>query len=988
MRSPQRFCHLLFAASLFAVLPLAGQTAPPPKPVKPGFSARISGRVEADGLAIPGVTVTVIDPASGQHYVTTTDESGRFTARVAHPGEFDIQTQMLAFAPVKTEVTVPSAGAVSPPLQLALVLASGATTALAKSVSLSSPSAPMPKPLRTSRPGASGQNYQQLAISQTGQITGNANAGADQSGIAGMSDATATDSTVVAGAASQDERPMNGRQIASLLRANGGIPGAPTGRGRGGFGGRGGGGFGGGRFSFRNFQSRFNQPHGSISYSLADSSLNALPDSINGTSATSHPPNAADQSYSASVSTPLVIPHLFNDHGKTHLFFSYSGAHDANLSTVSALVPTGLERQGDFQGLSAPNGAPITITNPKTGQPYNENTISPGDISSAATALLAFMPLPTPGAVGDFNYSNTINSLSTRNRISVRVNHSFGSSASGGGRGFFRRGRNLTFSLNYEGGHENQPGVFYPYVAGLTNTRGINARLGYSQPLLGWTNMFSLTYNRNRIDASNLYASVRNVAAQAGIQGVSQDANAWGLPTLDFTTSGLTSLRDDSPNFVRSQTTSLSDGMIRRMGRHNIRFGGDFRWLQNNPDTDPAPNGVFSFDGQYSGYDFADFLLGMPQQTSERFGGGVFYFHQIEPDFYFNDNWQALGDFTLSYGARWEYISPYSELDNRLTNLLVGPGFSSVTPVVAGQTGVPDTIVHPQYGHFRPTLGFAWRSWADMIVTGGFGMAYNTGAYANIATALAYQSPFIVNQANLGTATVPLSLTNGFSGASTAVNTYGINPNYQVGYSYLWDLDVQRTVARVWVVNLDYSGARGIHLDQLRAPNRTPTGLLNSNLPPFLYDTTGGNSLYNGGSLILSRRLSQSVGLRATYTYSKMMDDASQIGGGGGQNGSIAQNDLDLDGEWALSSGNQTQRFNLTYEWQLPYGLNHRWGDRSSFWSSALGDWQFTGAFTADSGEPFTPAVSDVFSNAQGLQALGVSVPLRADATGAVVSNS
>lgn len=991
MRPPLRFCHVAFLAAALATLPLIGQTGQPP------FAAQISGRIEADGLAIPGVTVTLTDPASGQQYVTTTDEAGRFTARVAHPGVFALETQMLAFAPRKVQVTVPSSGAAPAPLLLQLALASEANGTVAaqapRAVPLAAPGERRRRPGSTA--GGQGQNYRQLDVSQTGEITGNANAGAADSGIAGMSDTAATDAAVVAGAASEDEQPMNGRQIQALLRANGGIPGAPAGGGRAGLGGRGSGGFGGGRgsfggggrFNFRSFQSRFNQPHGSLSYSLADSALNALPDSLSGSSSTAHPPNAAHQSYSASVSMPLVIPGVFNDHGKTHLFFSYSGAHDAELSNVTALVPTQLERQGDFQGLTSRSGAPITITNPQTGQPFNNNTIPTGDISTAATALLAFIPLPTPGAVGDFNYTNTVNSLTTRNRISVRLNHSFGSSA-GGGPGFFRRGRNLSFSLNYEGGHAHQPGVFFPYVAGVTNTRGLDARLGYTQPLGGWINRFSLSYNRNRSDASNLYANVRDVAAQAGIQGIAQDPNAWGLPTLNFTASGFTALHDVAPNFVRSQTTSLSDGMIRRSGRHNLRFGGDFRWLQNNPDTDPAPNGIFSFDGQYSGFDFADFLLGLPQQTSKRFGGGVFYFRQIEPDLYFNDNWQALGNFTLNYGVRWEYISPYSELDHRLTNLLVGPGFSSLTPVVAGAAGVPATIVQPEYGHFRPTLGFAWRSWANMIVTGGFGMAYNTGAYANIATALAYQSPFIVNQANLGTAATPLSLTQGLAGASTAVNTYGVNPGYQIGYSYLWDLDLQRTVAQVWVLNLDYSGARGIHLDQLRAPNRTPTGLLYPNLPPFLYDTTGGSSLYNGGSLIVSRRLSQSVGLRATYTYSKMMDDASQIGGGGGEGGLIAQNDLDLANEWALSSGNQAQRFNLAYEWQLPYGLNHRWGDRASFWSSVLGDWQFTGAFTADSGQPFTPLVSNVFSNAQGLQALGVSAPLRADVTGAAIAKS
>jgi len=1028
-----------FLAGSLAVVPARGQVPAAAEAAAPSFSARVSGTVAVDGLAVPGVTVTLTDPASGQKYVTSTDERGGFVATVGHPGEFDISAEMAAFAVAHAKVVVPAvAGTPVPPVAIAMVLSStapaspapsaptatasrGAAPARAGGAPGAAASQPNPNPrmaVRTAgrgaaggRGGRGGQNasadnsFQALDISQTGAVTdtGNDASLAANSGVAGMTDTTATDSTVITGQASQDDRPMDANAIAGFLRDSGlgggpGGPGGPDGPGgaaapggggpggggRGGFGGggrggfAGGGGFGGrGGFNFRQFSNRFNQPHGNLSYTLSDSALNALPHSLTGTTATA-PPNAANQRYSATVTTPFKIPHIYDDKGKTNITLSFSGTHDASLSNVTALVPTLNERSGNFQGVTDAQGHPVVIKD-SSGNPVPGNSITP---TAAATGLLAYIPLPTPGSSGRFNYSNTLDALNTNHNLSLRVNHSFGSSSAGGrggGRGGFGRGKSLNFNLNYSGGNAERPGTFFPYEEGFTKTRGINAGLGYTQPMKGWINMLRINYNRNRTDLTNLYANSTNVAGALGITGVSTNPTDWGLPSLTFSTSGLTGLSDTHPNYVRSSTWSVSDTMIRRMGKHNFRLGGDFRWLQNNPETDQSPNGAFSFDGQYSGYDFADFLLGMPQQTSERYGGGVFYFRQIEPDLFFNDNWQASGSFTLTYGLRWEYISPYTEKYNRLTNLLVAPDFSSVTPVLAGQGGVSDSVIKPEYGHVRPDLGFAWKSWANMIVRGGFGMAYNTGAYANMATALAYQSPFIVTQTNLGTATTPLSLTNGFAGSSGVTNTYGVNPDYTVGYSYLWNLDVQRQVGRAYVIQIDYSGSRGEHLDQLRAPNRTTTGLLYPNVPVFLYDTTGGNSMYNGGSLTVSRRMSQSVSFRASYTYSKMMDDASQIGGGGGANGSIAQNDQNLNAEWALSSGNVTNNFNASYEWQLPYGLNHHWGDSSSALSSALGDWQVSGSFTARSGSPFTPTVSNIYSNAQGLQALGVNVPLRAN---------
>lgn len=1011
----------LAAVALFACIGTSGGWAQSSAAPPPPFESTIAGRVVVDGLAVPGVTVTVTDPASGQKYVTSTDERGRFVARVGHAGTYLIQTAMAAFAPSQAEVVVPASGVAPAALAINLSLVSNTAVAAANPTPgtpdrrLRASTATPPDRVRTAvaangragsatgRAGRAGRGgnqgsdlngFQQLDVTQTGDLTGDtaasADAGAADSGVAGMNENAATDSAVVTGTASQDERPMTADAMGVFLRNGGGgdFGGGGFGGGRGGFaGGRGGGGFGGGRggFSFRQLNNRFNQPHGSLSYSLSDSALNALPDSITGTSSTQSPPNAANQRYSAVVTTPFRIPHIYDDKGKTSLTVSFFGTHDASLNNVSALVPTLNERQGNFQGVTDARGNPVIVSDPTTGQPFGNNTLT--SINPAAKALLAYFPVPTPGAVGRFNYTNTINDLNTSHNLGLRVNHSFGAAPQGGrGRGFFNRGRTINFNLNYSGGNASRPGVFFPFNEGFTRTRGINLGLGYTQPVGGWINIARINFNRNRTNLTNLYAGNQNIAGLAGIAGVSTAPVDWGLPTLSFATSGLTSLSDTNPNFLRTQTWSVSDSLVRRMGRHNLRLGGDYRWLQNNPETAAQPRGAFSFDGQYSGYDLADFLLGLPQQTSERFGGGVFHFRQSEPDLFFNDNWQMKSTFTLSYGLRWEYISPYTELDNRLTNLLVGPGFSSVTPVIAGQAGVPDSVLQPDYRHLRPSLGFAWKSWDNMIVRGGFGMAYNTGAYGGMATALAYQSPFITTQSNLGGKTTPLSLTNGFPNPSATVNSYGVNPDYAVGYSYLWNLGVQRQIGRSYLLNLEYNGSKGSQLDQLLAPNRTPSGLLNPNLPPFLYDTTGGNSIYHGGTVIMSRRLSQSVSFRARYTYSKMLDDASQIGGSGGLSGAIAQNPQDLAAERALSNQNVTSRFNADYEWQLPYGLNHRWGDHASFWSSALGDWQLSGSFEANSGQPFTPLVNNIQASAQGLQSLGVSAPLRANLTGTPIA--
>src|SRR6185437_2676479 len=295
--SRKSFPLTLGLALIAATAGLGAQATPPAATSQvpaSTFSDRIQGTVTVDGLAVPGATVTLTDAADGTTFKTTTDESGRFSATAAHPGEFEIAASMPAFALVKTAVTVPASGAAVAPVSLAMVLASRAPAPVAatEAAKTETPAARNGKgnpttPARGSRPsappallarngGANGRGgrtagrggdqsgFQQLDINQTGDLSGDTNAGAADSGVAGMNDSAATDSAVVTGQASQDDRPLGADAIQQFLRDSGGPggEGGPGGPGGGGPGGPGGpGGFGGGRGGAGGFgQRRFRHP--------------------------------------------------------------------------------------------------------------------------------------------------------------------------------------------------------------------------------------------------------------------------------------------------------------------------------------------------------------------------------------------------------------------------------------------------------------------------------------------------------------------------------------------------------------------------------------------------------------------------------------------------------------------------------------------------------------------------------------------------------
>ncbi len=50
------------------------------------------------------------------------------------------------------------------------------------------------------------------------------------------------------------------------------------------------------------------------------------------------------------------------------------------------------------------------------------------------------------------------------------------------------------------------------------------------------------------------------------------------------------------------------------MGRHTLKFGGEFRYLQVNERNLASQDGAFVFDGTITGVDFADYLLGSARQ--------------------------------------------------------------------------------------------------------------------------------------------------------------------------------------------------------------------------------------------------------------------------------------------------------------------------------------------------------------------------------------
>ena len=986
----------------------AAQTTPQSQPeVLPAVSApkvastttapygEISGIVKSGNVPLPGVAVSAANTLTGKKYFTSTDVDGTFKISVTGKGRYVVKTEFSAFAPLTQEILINDENR-NGKAEMAMVLLSRAQKEAQQEAQQEQ------RQQVAQQAGNSGRGgMQQLALSSSGADMGSGSAGnmdvASLAGAglpnAGLGADSGNESVAISGAQGRAEQNMfdpgemqdrmNDLRDQSARQAGGG-GGLISMGGAGGFGGGGAGpmavmmGGGGTGRGMRGFNA--NKAHGSIFYSYGGSSLDAKSYSLNGQPETKASYN--QNRFGATVGGPLNIPHIYNGGTKTFIFGNYTGSRSTNPYDVFSTVPTATERAGNFSSLlTGPN--PTQLLDPVTRAIIPNNQIT--GINPASAQLLSFIPLPNlPGDSQNFHFVSA--SPADSDTGFVRFNHNFGAQPAGFGNRAIRQQQRRQQQQNQkkEDEHWSQSinGMFifnnirssvlnpFPGLGGKQSVHNYNVNFGHTAVKGLFLNSLRFTYNRSGTNTANNFTNQNNIEGQLGINGVSQRPADFGLPNINLSPE-FSSLQDLTPVNRNSQTYTISDSMSLTRGKHGWTWGGDFR--RQLVDTSNASNarGTFLFTGGATGVPFADFLLGFAQETSLQSGANEYNFRSKTFDLYVQDNWRIAKNLTFNLGVRYEYVSPFIELNNQLVNLDVAPDFSAVAPVLPGQIGpitgkrFPDGLVNPDRNNFAPRLGLAWKPLQKTVVRAGYGINYNIGQYGQMATQLGFQPPFADAQTNPAQTLTSLTLQNGFpvgiASPDRITNTYAVDPNYRLAYVQSWNLNIQQEIKTSLVVNIGYTGSKGTHLDIVRAPDQLPDGGprfaacvpgIISCVQPFLLESSEGSSILHQGTLRVRKRLRHGLSLGGTYIYSKSIDDASSIGGGATV---VAQNDLDIAAERGLSSFDQRQRFVADYLYDLPFGKDRKWLTGNGVAESVFDGLALSGNMTLGSGFPFSP---------------------------------
>jgi uncharacterized protein YqkB len=257
------------------------------------------------------------------------------------------------------------------------------------------------------------------------------------------------------------------------------------------------------------------------------------------------------------------------------------------------------------------------------------------------------------------------------------------------------------------------------------------------------------------------------------------------------------------------------------------------------------------------------------------------------------------------------------------------------------------------------------------------------------------------------------------------------DPNFRTGRTFQYGVDVQRQLPWKFVATLSYTGHRATRLrSNFQRINAVPFGalrlgaeLLNRNLNdvtaaerayassvgvtlpansnavftgfngsvaqslrPFpQYNTVNnilesqGRSWYDAGTAKLERRFSNGIQFGASYTFSKLLTNASEDLFGGSPTGSIIQIPGDGAGLKSISPNNATHVFVVNYLIELPFGKGHRFMNGGGWSDRILGGWQINGIQRYESGLPLVIRQSrqDFFNGA-----VGFNTDLRPNLTG------
>jgi hypothetical protein len=647
-----------------------------------------------------------------------------------------------------------------------------------------------------------------------------------------------------------------------------------------------------------------NAYHGGVFENFQNSELNASNTFTNTT------PSLKMNNFGIYMGGPVVIPKVYDGHNKTFFFGSFEALRRPNQTIEIESVPSLAMRSGDLTAL----GGPIVPAN---------------QISPLSQKMLQYLfPAPNygpPGATSN-NFAAYFPTPIYSNQADVRIDQHLNSRQS------------FNFHITYKNRRVDVPSNGSPSLGSFSEPEIDYALIG------GYTFVISPTVVnelKGGIAGNHISESFGLTAAQIasdlglgpGFSIPSGDAvpgvNILGFqPTEQFF--------GTYSSETKSRGIQLLDTLTWTRGKHTLKFGGDYRYLNAFYSNAWASLrlGTYTFNGSLlsslltngvtTAYEpFESFLLGIPdlsgsatviQPNNEFYAPAYAVFAQ--------DDWKVSSRVTINYGLRWEYHPMMQDHLLNITNfdpnyrsiingqqvagaviipsqaafsLVNAPFVQSVAPtpiLTAAQDGLPQAMRFSQKTDFAPRIGIAWKPFNNnrTVIRGGYGRFIEalTGGLADdggavVTSDVAYFPNSIVNGKPQYTFPYPFPANLAVPGSQEFGVGFPIHfadPTVQE-----WDFTVEQDLGKGIGLRLSYDGNHSSDLGVIENLDQVPPNTIGfaaaSAFAPFplweqiIFRNSNGVLNYNAFTASVHKRFSAGLQFQASYTLAKNLSDAT-----------------------------------------------------------------------------------------------------------------
>lgn len=397
------------------------------------------------------------------------------------------------------------------------------------------------------------------------------------------------------------------------------------------------------------------------------------------------------------------------------------------------------------------------------------------------------------------------------------------------------------------------------------------------------------------------------------------------------------------PRYRVQNRFQLYADVTKSAGRHSLTAGWGTARVQVNDLQSDSSRGTLNFTADSAHDAITNFRLGLPSQLT--YAVGTFYrgFRNWEHFAYFGDQVRLAPNFTVNLGLRYDLLTAPVEV-NHLT-----------------QVNFPTDKTQ-----FAPRFGFAWNPGkSTTTIRGAYGISYGTMMPVTYGMTR-FNPPYVqevqIQNPDLGNLATLLSRPPQ-PGARHVV--WDLSPDLTFPYSHQYSFSIQRDLPGGTQLTLAYIGSRTKHLYDQGVYNRgrdvpgivATTANIDLRRPdPRYFDVniieSNSNAYFDAGQVIVAKRLSRGFTLKATYTFSKNLDDAGDLTNTAtgvenpAETGTPACELCDRRSQLHGPSGFDTPQYlAITYTYTLPLGSTG-----GGWASSLLRGWQVSGTTLFQSG--------------------------------------